>query len=56
MNMGVFFILASKDLLVSRRKDLCEATHDVGCWKFCSKQSTLPESALMGGGGGGKVH
>ena len=24
-------------LLVFRRKDLCEAKHDVVCWKFCSK-------------------
>ena len=25
------------NLLVFRRKDLCEAKHDVACLKFCSK-------------------
>ena len=36
----------SCDLLVFRRKDLCEAKHDVVCLKFCSNLTIL--------GGGGK--
>ena len=35
-------------LLVFRRKDLCEAKHDVVCLKFCSKLDDLVGGIVLG--------
>ena len=38
-------------LLVFRRKDLCEAKHDLGVRKMCSKSTLYPLCYAFGGGG-----
>ena len=40
-------------LLVFRRKDLCEAKHDLGVRKICPKKYTLPTMLCFRGGGVG---
>ena len=40
-------------LLVFRRKDLCEAKHDLGVRKSCSKSTLYPLCYAFGGGGVG---
>ena len=39
--------------LVFRRKDLCEAKHDLGVRKMCSKTMLCSHYATLWGGGGG---
>ena len=38
--------------LVFRRKDLCEAKHDLGVRKMCSKTTLCPHYATLLGGAG----
>ena len=47
--MSMIFLTAI--LLVFRRKDLCEAKHDLGVRKMCSKTMLCPHYATLWGGG-----
>ena len=42
---------SENDFLVFRRKDLCEAKHDLGMRKMCSKSTLYPTEAYWWGGG-----
>ena len=37
------------------KKDLCEAKHDLGVRKMCSKTTLCPHYTTLWGGGAGKV-
>ena len=43
-----------KTWLVFRRKDLCEAKHDLGVRKMCSKTTLCSHYTTLWGGGGGQ--
>ena len=47
LNLGPLYFF-----LVFRRKDLCEAKHDLGVRKMCSKSTLYPLRYAFGDGGG----